>query len=310
MRGAALAGIVANVCIVVSGGGVRLSQSGLGCPTWPRCTGTSLTPTHQTGIPTVNMLIEFSNRVFTFVVLAVAVLCVWTALRLSPRRRSLIGLALLLPLGVVVQAVLGGVTVLTKLSPGMVAAHFLVSMGLVAAAVALHTRSSEGDGPALQLVRPELRVLGRCVVAVVFVQLAIGTVVTGTGPHAGDASSPRFPFGIEQVAQLHADAGWVLVGLSFALLFALRLTHAPARLTRRTTELLVLELAQGLIGYVQYFLGVPASLVAVHILGATLVWVAAWRMVFAFRERAGLVAPAPARTGTTGVMVTPSRPRH
>ncbi|MGH3572572.1 MAG: COX15/CtaA family protein [Pseudonocardiaceae bacterium] len=285
MRTIALAAVVANVCIVESGGAVRLSQSGLGCPTWPRCTANSLVPAPDAGIHTVNMLIEFGNRVFTILVFVVAMLCVWVAARLSPRRRSLMAIALLLPLGVLVQAVLGGITVLTALNPGLVAAHFGVSMGLIAAAVALYVRSGESDGPVHVFVRPELRWLARCVVAVVFLQLAIGTIVTGTGPHAGDARSPRFPFGIEQVAQLHTDAGWAMVGLTFALLFALHITGAQARLVRRTTELFALELAQGVVGYVQYFLGVPAPLVAVHILAAALVWVAALRMLFAARER-------------------------
>lgn len=285
MRGAALAALVVNVGIVLTGGAVRLTQSGLGCPTWPQCTGSSLVPVHEAGVPTVNMLIEFTNRLLTYPVLAAVVLCVWSAWRLTPRRRDLITLALLLPLGVILQAVVGGIAVLTELTPSVVAAHFLVSMGLVAVATALHARSAEPEDVSPGTTGIEIRLLSQALVVVVFVQLAIGTVVTGTGPHAGDARTPRFPFSIAQVAQLHADAGWVTLGLAFALLFALRVTRAPAASTRRAAILLVLVLLQGIVGYIQYALGVPASLVAVHILLATLAWIAAWRVLFATRTR-------------------------
>lgn len=292
MRRVALATVVANVGIVLTGGAVRLTQSGLGCPTWPQCTGASLVPVHRPGIPALNMAIEFGNRLLTFVVLAVAVLCLVVALRLAPRRRDLIRLAALQPVGVIAQAVLGGITVLTQLHPATVAAHFLVSMGLVAAAVALHARAREADEPPRPTVRSELRLLAWALVGVTGVVLVLGTVVTGAGPHGGDASSPRFDLPIELVAQVHADAVWVLLGLTFALLLALRLTGAPAAVTRRAVELLVLELAQGAIGYVQYFLGVPPVLVALHMLGATLVWIAAWRVVFATRDRGPVARPS------------------
>lgn len=293
MRALALASVVVNVAIVVSGGAVRVTESGLGCPTWPRCTGDSLVPVQAPGTHAVHMAIEFGNRLISFLVFAVAVLCVVAAYRLAPRRRDLTRLALVQLFAIPAQAVLGGVTVLTDLSPASVAVHFLFSMVIVAATVSLYERASEGDAPPHPTVRQEIRLLGKVLTAVVAVLLVLGTIVTGTGPLAGDARSPRFDLSIEHVAQLHADAVWATVGLTFALLLAARLTNAPAAVTGRAAQLLALELAQGAIGYAQYFLGVPPLLVGLHVLGATLVWVAAWRVLFALRDR-GPVPRSPA----------------
>ncbi|MGH3321702.1 MAG: COX15/CtaA family protein [Streptosporangiaceae bacterium] len=292
----AFASVVVNVAIVLSGGAVRLSESGLGCPTWPRCTGDSLVPVDTPGTPFTHMLIEFGNRLVTFLVLAVAVLCFVAALRLVPRRRDIVVLATAQPLAIIAQAGFGGVLVLTELSPTWLSAHFMVSMGVLAATIALYARAKEGDGPPKPLVRIELRLLGRALLAVVFVLLAVGTVVTGTGPHGGDAGSPRYAFSIERVAQLHADLAWVTLGLTFALVLALRLTNAPRRATALAGQLLAVELAQGAIGYAQFFLGVPPVLVGLHMLGASVLWVWAWRVAFALRERTSeAVTPGPER---------------
>lgn len=299
MRWLALAGVAGNALIMSTGAAVRVSGSGLGCPTWPKCTGDSLVPTRTPEHAAMNMAIEFGNRLLTFLVLAVGVAVFIAAVRLRPRRRDLVRLAAVQPLSVVAQAVVGGVVVLTDLNPVAVSAHFLLSPALLAAATALWIRASEGDGPARTLVRHELVWLARVLVAVVFVLLVAGTVVTGTGPHAGDAKAPRFGFGIEHVAQLHADVVWVTVGLTFALLLGLRLTNAPRRVQRCALELLAMELAQGVIGYVQYFTGVPRPLVVAHVLGSALVWIATLRVVFAVRER-GEVPEAEPRPDATG----------
>lgn len=292
MRWLALAGVAGNALIMSTGAAVRVSGSGLGCPTWPKCTGDSLVPTHSSEHAAVNMAIEFGNRLLTFLVLAVGVAVFVAAWRLRPRRRDLLRLAAIQPLSVVAQAIVGGIVVLTDLDPAAVSAHFLLSPALLAAATALWVRASEGDGPPHRLVRAELVWLARALVPVVFALLIAGTVVTGTGPHAGDATSPRFGFRIEQVAQLHADLVWATVGLTFALLLGLRLTNAPGRLQRRALELLAIELAQGVIGYVQYFTGVPGPLVVLHVLGSALVWIATLRVAFAVRERAAGPDPA------------------
>jgi cytochrome c oxidase assembly protein subunit 15 len=297
MRWLALLGMAGNALIMATGAAVRVSGSGLGCPTWPKCTGDSLVPTRTADHAAVNMAIEFGNRLLTFLVLAIGVAVFVAAVRLRPRRRDLVRLAAIQPLSVVAQAIVGGIVVLTDLNPAAVAAHFLISPALLAAATALWVRACEGDEPAHRLVRDELVWLGRALVAVVFVLLIAGTVVTGTGPHAGDARSPRFGFNIEQVAQLHADIVWATVGLTFALLLGLRLTNAPGRVQRRGVELLAVELAQGVIGYVQYFTGVPGPLVVLHVLGSALVWIATLRVAFAVRERGAVPAsePWPAR---------------
>jgi cytochrome c oxidase assembly protein subunit 15 len=165
-------------------------------------------------------------------------------------------------------------------------------------------RACEGDEPARRLVRGELVWLTRALIVVVFALLIAGTVVTGTGPHAGDAKAPRFGFKIEQVAQLHADIVWATVGLTFALLLGLRLTNAPRLAQRRALELLAVEMAQGVIGYVQYFTGVPGPLVVAHVLGAALVWIATLRVAFALRER----GEVPAEGAVAGTRATATAP--
>lgn len=280
-----VATVFAQCLIVVTGGLVRLTGSGLGCPDWPDCAAGSLVPVPGQA-EGFHKLIEFGNRMVTFLVLAVVVASVVTAWRQVPRRRSLVWLAAAGVLGVVGQALLGGLTVLTGLNPTLVAAHLLLSMGLIMAAVALQQRGDDvGDGPAQVLVRPEVRWLARFLVALGAVVLALGTVVTGTGPHAGDADTPRYGFDPTMVAQAHADFVILFVALTAGLWLALRLTQAPASAQRRTALLLGVSLAQGLIGYVQYFTGVPWVLVAFHLLGACAVWVCVLRIPYALRVR-------------------------
>ena len=273
----ALVNAVANGLIVVTGGAVRLTDSGLGCPTWPRCTGDSLVPTRQLGVYGV---IEFSNRMLTFV-LTVAAVATLVAVFRSARRdlRVLAGISFL---GIPAQALLGGVTVLTKLNPWAVAAHFLLSSALVAVATTLWLRSRE-TGVGQLLVRPPVLGLVRGVAAATAAVLVVGTVVTGSGPHAGDAHSARTGLDPEQVAQLHADLVFLLVGLTAALLVTLRATGAPARVSRAARDLLLVELAQGVVGFAQYFTHLPVALVLLHVLGAVLVTAAATRLVWSVR---------------------------
>ena len=285
MRRWALAGIVVNVVIMLSGATVRLTESGLGCPTWPRCTEGSLVPVPSSSVATLHMVIEFGNRMLSSVVLAVGLACLLAAVRMRPRRRDLIWLAAALPVGGLAQALIGGFTVLTGLHPAVVGLHFLVSVAIVAAAVGLHHRSTEGNEPARPLVRREITWLARGLIGAVAVVLTLGTVVTGTGPHAGDPDAPRYDFSFEQVAQLHADAVWITLGLTFALVVAVHLTDAPRTVRRRAGQLIALVLAQGTIGYVQLFLSLPEVLVWLHILGSTLVWIAAWRLLLSLRDR-------------------------
>ncbi|MXQ67632.1 heme A synthase [Actinomadura rayongensis] len=293
LRLLALLGVLGNAVIVATGGAVRVTKSGLGCPTWPRCTGDSLVPAGNPDHPALNMGIEFGNRLLTFVVLGVGVLVFVAALRLVPRRRDLVLLALAQPMSVVAQAVIGGIVVLTDLHPAAVALHFLVSPALLVFCVALWVRTGEGDEKPRRLTGPALRVLTWALLAAAGAVLVAGTVVTGTGPHAGDAEARRWPFDIEEVARIHGELAWALVLLTVAVLgWAVR-AKAPAALRRRAAELLAVELAQGVIGYVQYFNGVPGPLVVAHMLGAVLLWIAALRVLFATRERGPVPVAAP-----------------
>jgi len=291
LRRWAFAAVVVNALITVTGAAVRLTGSGLGCPTWPQCTPDSFVPVPHDDHAPINMAIEFGNRLVTFLVLAVAVAAFVAAWRLDPRRDSLVKLAALQPLGVVLQAVWGGVVVHTLLNPVTVSVHFLLSIGMIAAAYALYARSGEGDGPVRLAVRREIRALSFVLVAAMFVLVVLGVVVTGTGPHSGDELATRFAFDIETVTRLHSDAVWVTLGLTFALLVAVHVTDAPAVVRRALLVLLALELAQGVVGVVQYALAVPAVLVELHVLGAALTWIATLRVVFVMRERAAVDGP-------------------
>ncbi len=312
LRGLALAGVIATTGIIVTGAAVRLSQSGLGCPDWPRCTATSLFAARTHGQTLANTWIEFGNRLVTFVVMVVAVLVFVAAWRFREtcadsaaadggqpdrRRTDLVWLAAAQPFGVVLQAVLGGITVLTSLNPAMVSVHFLASIGIVAAALVLYVRCGETRGPARALVRTDLRVLGAILVAVTGVMLAAGTVVTGTGPLAGNAAAARYHLPLPGVTQAHADTGWLLGGLALALVLGLRFSGAPPRVVRFGWVLIALIGVQGVIGYLQYFLHLPAGLVGVHVFGSVLVWIAAVRLFLALRDRGtileALPAPAP-----------------
>ena len=279
----ALANAVANGLIVVTGGAVRLTGSGLGCPTWPRCTTASFVATPELA---GHGVIEFGNRLLTFVLTAVAVATVVAVWRSA--RRDLRRLALLTFLGIPAQALLGGITVLTGLNPWTVAAHFLLSMVLVALATVLWLRSRE-PGVDQPLVRRPLALLTVGIAAVTAAVLVLGTVVTGSGPHSGDLDDAGVPtgdrigFDPETVGQLHADVVFLLVGLTIALLVALSATDAPGRLRRAARDLLVVQLVQGLVGFVQYFSDLPIALVLVHMLGAVLIAAYTARLVWAVR---------------------------
>jgi cytochrome c oxidase assembly protein subunit 15 len=284
LRRAFLGALVMNTVIVVTGGAVRLTASGLGCPTVPKCTDDSMVATREMG---VHGAIEFGNRLLTFVLaaaVAAAVVSAWRA-----RRRDLLVAAGLLFLGIVAQAVLGAVTVLTGLHPATVMAHFLVSMGLLAVAVPAYERAAGGAG--LGATHPALRLGAWLLTAAVAVTLVLGTIVTGTGPHSGDKNaSDRFPFDLESVSQLHADGVFLVVGLVVGLVVAVRAAQAPRALRRRVVTVLALVLAQGMVGFVQYATDLPVAVVLLHVLGACLVWIATLRVLVATATR----APGPA----------------
>ncbi|HVT20488.1 MAG TPA: COX15/CtaA family protein [Mycobacteriales bacterium] len=254
--------------IVVTGAAVRLTSSGLGCPTWPRCTDTSLVAP-----PSYHAWIEFGNRVVTSLVgVVIGLVAVGSVLR-TPRRRDLVWLSGSLIAGFVGQAVIGGLSVLYKLSPGWVMAHFLLSMLLMWAALVLVHRAHPDWQPRRPDAPRELVRLGRVLVAVAGVVLLLGTVTTGTGPHAGDkAHVKRLPFALERVTQLHADSALLLTGLVVATVFAVRLAGGSAVLRKRANWLVYAVVVQAAIGYTQYFLNLPPGVVELHVAGATLLW--------------------------------------
>jgi len=292
VRRLALASIVANSAIVVTGGAVRLTASGLGCPTWPRCTETSYIPTAEYA---VHGVIEFGNRLLTFVLGAVVLAVLVAVWRQRPVRPDMRLLALLGFLGIPAQAVLGGITVLTGLNPWTVMGHFLLSMVLIALAVVLHRRAGEGDLPPRLVVPPAMRGLTQGLLAVTAVTLVLGTVVTGSGPHSGDPAAGRTGLDPATVSQLHADSVMLLVGLTVALYVGLRAMRADQRLVRAVGVLLVIELAQGAVGYLQYFTGLPVLLVGLHLVGACLTLVAAVRVVLFTRDRGRPPGPPDSR---------------
>jgi cytochrome c oxidase assembly protein subunit 15 len=301
MRRLALAGIIADTVIMSTGAAVRLSSSGLGCPDWPRCSTADIVASKNAGQTLLNTWIEFGNRLLNFPLVLIAALIFIAAWRYRPdgrKRRDLFWLGASQPLGVVAQAVIGGIVVLTHLNPAAVSVHFGVSASIVALAVILHTRCGEGTAKPVSRVRPELRLISAALVGVTALMLAAGTVVTGTGPLAGHADTSRYHFPLEGVTQLHADIGWLLTGLCVALILGLRISGAPARTMRAGWIFIGALLMQGAIGYIQYFNHLPAGLVWVHVTGAVLVWIAVLRLLFSMRDR-GPVNSVPARPTAT-----------
>ena len=258
--------------LVLTGGAVRITGSGLGCPTWPECTPGSYTPVPHQAEGQLHAWIEFGNRLLTFALVAVALAVLINVLYRG--RRDLRSLALGQVLGIFGQGILGGITVLTDLHPLPVAGHLLLSIILIAGAASLYSRREYSARPRTDLDKLTKRV-SVLHIGLTFLVIILGTIVTGSGPHAGDEKAQRFGFDIRTVSWLHADAVIALLGLTAAFYILVR--NDP-KLLRRVQVFLVVALAQGAIGYIQYFTGIPEILVAAHLLGATLVWITAWRI--------------------------------
>lgn len=296
LRRATLTALVMSVVIIVTGGAVRLSSSGLGCDTWPKCSGDSLYATSAMG---VHGAIEFSNRMLTYVLCAAVGWAIVATRSAEPRRRGLSRLAWTQFWLVMSNAVIGGITVLTGLNPYTVAGHFLLAGALLTVATLTWLRAREGDTTARPLVGKPLKQLARCLTFFAGALITVGTVVTGAGPHAGDSSKvPRMPVDWRTVAHLHADLAWIVVTLTLALWVMLRAADAPDGPRRRTRDLLLVLLGQGVIGYVQFFTDLPEVLVGMHLLGAALVWIAVLRVLLSLRER-GLPLPHAADDAAT-----------
>ncbi|MCX4848712.1 heme A synthase [Streptomyces sp. NBC_00893] len=291
VRRTAMSAVVMAVLIVVTGGAVRLTGSGLGCPTWPKCTDESLTATSEMGFHGV---IEFGNRMLTYVLCAAVGWAIIAARSAKPWRRSLTRLGWVQFWVVMGNAVLGGIVVLVGLNPYTVAAHFLLSTALLTVAMVTWQRTREGDEAPRPLVGKAVSQLTWLLTVAAGLLVAVGTVVTGAGRHAGDSSDVhRIPIDWKMIAQLHADLAWVVVALTVALWFVLKAVDAPSGPLHRARDLFLVLMAQGVIGYVQYFTDTPEILVGLHMLGSCLVWIAVVRVVLSLRERPVAVAAVP-----------------
>ena len=270
--------LFAQAAIVVTGGAVRLTGSGLGCPTWPECTPGSYTPKPYQVEEQVKVWIEFGNRLLTFVLVLAAITVLVSVL--ASGKKYLRGLALGQVLGILGQGILGGITVLTGLNPATVAAHFLLSIVLIAGAASLRAQrfaSLEKQEPT-----PLVRKIATAHIATSFFVIFLGTMVTGSGPHAGDATAPRLPFDLRTMAWLHADVVIALFGITFGFF----VVSGVSELTKKRLKIfLVIALCQGLIGYVQWFSDLPELLVGLHLAGSTLVWIASWRVWLSVTKR-------------------------
>jgi cytochrome c oxidase assembly protein subunit 15 len=297
LRRWALAGVITSALIILTGAAVRLSQSGLGCPDWPACTAHSLGAAGTSGDSLIHRWVEFGNRLVTVAIFVVAVGVFIAAWQFRApdgrRRRDLLWLAAAQPGAIVLQALIGGLVVLTKLNPALVSVHFLASVALIAATVALYVRCREGTQPARPLAPRLVQWCAVGMIGCVALMMAAGTVVTGTGPLAGAADVARYHLPLEGVTQLHADIGWLLAGLMVGLLVGLRLGRAPARAVRLAWLLLGLIGLQGVVGYTQYFTGLPAGLVWVHVTGSVAIWITALLIPYALRDRGSISAAAP-----------------
>jgi cytochrome c oxidase assembly protein subunit 15 len=276
--------------IVFTGALVRITGSGLGCSTWPECTPGSYTPTSDQPEAPLHAWIEFGNRLLTFILLINALALMFTILKSG--RGELRKLGALQIVGILAQGVLGGVTVLTALNPATVAAHFLLSIILIAGALSLRQRA-HGKSPIEITLIPLVSKLIWLHLLLTALVIFAGTIVTGSGPHAGDSAAERFNLDSRTMAWLHADLVIALFGVSIALLIAIRLgLSGVARqvLSGRIQIFLIIALAQGGIGYIQYFTKLPEALVAAHIIGSIAVWLSAWNLFISSNLGANLIA--------------------
>ena len=278
--------------IIVTGGAVRLTGSGLGCPDWPTCADDRVVAPLQ-----YHPMIEFVNRTITGLVSLAVIAAVLGSLLRVPRRADLTWLSVGLVAGVLAQIVLGGLTVLFELKPQFVMAHFLVSMALLANAVVLHHRAGVPDDAVVKrpAVPRDLVLMGRLVVVAAGIALFLGTVVTGAGPHGGDPEVERLPLGVPDAARMHGLAVVLFLVVTLVTLWRLRKAGAPLGLLRAGQVLVAVSAAQAVVGYTQYFTGVPVVLVGIHIAGAAAVWAAAVNFLLAFTVRTEPPVPAGSR---------------
>jgi cytochrome c oxidase assembly protein subunit 15 len=308
-RRVTLAAAVLLAVIIVTGGAVRLTDSGLGCPDWPNCSPGRLAPRETSD---ANAMIEFVNRAFTGLVSVAVILAVLGSLVRVPRRRDLVWLSFGLVAGVAAQAVLGGLTVLFHLKPQFVMAHFLLSLVLLTNALVLHRRAGQPEGPARAVAPRPVVLLSWALLAAATVVVVTGTFVTGAGPHSGGGREDdveRLDLYIPDVARVHGTSVVVLVALVLVTLVVLRQSRSQVNVKQRLGVLLVVLVAQAGVGYAQYFNDIPAFLVGIHIAGATAVWAAVVSFQLGLFERIGAPANvAAARADERPVRAAPGIP--
>jgi cytochrome c oxidase assembly protein subunit 15 len=272
-----------QVGLVVTGGAVRLTGSGLGCPTWPECVSGSIAPVPHQAQGQLHAWIEYGNRLLTGLLLLIILVSLvgafrWGKERLDwPRIRLL---ALTQVLGIFAQILLGGITVLTKLNPVAVSAHFLLSIALIASTLSLRERMLAKER-ILTLVMTGALI--RIVMGLSLIVIILGTLVTGSGPHAGDIHARRYPFDPRTISWIHADSVIALISLTIGLWLVIKVSESVSVqniLGKKVLVFLFICLAQGAIGYIQYFTRLPEALVAAHLLGAAVMWLAMWNIVF------------------------------
>ncbi len=275
--------VILQVGIILTGGAVRLTGSGLGCPTWPQCVSGSIAPVPHQAQGTLHSWIEFGNRLLTVLLVIAVIAAVIGAFRWGKGRgdwKMIRLLALTQIVGIVAQIVLGGITVLTKLNPFTVSAHFLLSIALIPPTLSLRERIY---AKARTDVLPTTRLLIRSVTLLSLIVITLGTIVTGSGPHAGDIQAKRYHIDPRTISWIHADAVIALIGLTIALFLVIKVSEPlpiQSFIGKKVLLFLAICLGQGLIGYIQYFTHLPEALVAAHLLGAGLIWLSVWNIAF------------------------------
>lgn len=286
--------LVAAVCyalLVVTGGAVRLTGSGLGCLDWPTCSTASVTPAVS-----FHPLVEFSNRMVSVAVTVLSIVTFLASLTPRVRRRDIVWLSTGLVGGIAGQIVIGGIVVLTKLNPYWVSLHFVLTLVVLADGIVLYRRATYGNGPRELLVGRDLLWLARLLLVTISVLIMAGTMVTGSGPHAGGPGAIRVPIAFRDMAELHADIALFLIGMTLATLFALHQAKAPAAVQRRARLMLEILFVQGTLGYTQYFLHDNALVVEFHLIGATSAWTAIVLFYLGLHRREPTASPAVARS--------------
>lgn len=281
---------ISELVIILTGGAVRLTGSGLGCPTWPLCTPESLVPTAEMGIHGV---IEFSNRMMSGVVGIIAVVMLLLVFRLRKERRDLWVLSLILLIGVVAQAVVGGISVLTGLNPFIVGFHYTASLIMCAIAAALLVRVYAVPGPRVLAVPRGFMILTHVTTVFVALTIAMGVLTTASGPHSGDANAARTGFNAELFEHLHAWPAYATFALTIVLAIA-SIGYTGTRVHRWLLALLGVELLQMAIGLVQANTGLPEGLVAAHMVLAALLASAMTVVVLSLKKPAAEAADSPA----------------